>query len=94
MLLPKKYLTNRFVIVSIIFVIWIVFIDDNSLIYLHKLNKELKKTEERKNFYQEKIKEQKEELKNLNDPKKLQKYAREKLLMKKQDEDIYIIEKK
>jgi len=87
-----KYLTNRFVIAFIIFVIWISFIDDNSLLYLNKFNKEIDKLEKQKTFYKEGILKQKQSLKDLNNDEKLQKYAREKLLMKKEDEDIYIIE--
>jgi len=87
-----KYITNRFVIAIIIFVIWIIFIDDNSLIYLHGLDKEIDELETKKAYYEKEIKNQKQELKDLNDPEKLQKYAREKLLMKKEGEDIYIIE--
>jgi cell division protein FtsB len=94
MLKKYKHITNRFVIALIIFVLWIVFIDDNSLIYLHGLNKEIDRLEQKKSFYQKEIDRQKKELKDLNNDEKLQKYAREKLLMKKEGEDIYIIENK
>jgi len=87
-----KHITNRFVIAIIVFLIWIIFIDDNSLIYLHGLDKDVDKLEQQKDFYQKGIEQQKQELKDLQDDKKLQKYAREKLLMKKEGEDIYIIE--
>ena len=85
---------NRFVVAILIFIIWIVFVDDNSLLYLHRLDKDIKELEKQKEFYRKGIQEQKQALKNLNDKQKLQKYAREKLLMKKEDEDIYIIETK
>ncbi len=87
-----KYLTNRFVIAIIIFVVWIAFIDDNSLLYLKGLDKQIEDLQTKKAFYQEGIKQQKQTLKDLNDDKKLQKYAREELLMKKEGEDIYLIE--
>jgi len=87
-----KYFTNRFVIAIIVFFLWMLFIDDNSLLYLHGLDKEINQLEQKKSFYQEEIKLQKKELKELNNDEKLQKYAREKLLMKKEGEDIYIIE--
>ena len=86
-----KYLTNRFVIALIVFVAWISFIDDNSLLYQHRLNKQIKQLEDKKAFYTNAIKQQKQTLKDLNNDEKLKKYAREKLLMKRQGEDIYII---
>ncbi len=89
-----KYITNRFVIALIIFVIWMAFIDDNSWLYLRNLNKQIETLENKKEFYQEGIKNQKQELKDLKNDEKLKKYAREKLLMKKKGEDIYIIESK
>ena len=87
----KPY-TNRFAIAILVFIVWIVFIDDNSLVYLHGLNKDISDLEQKKAFYEEGIQQQKQDLKDLNNPQKLQKYAREKLLMKKEGEDIYIIE--
>ena len=87
-----KYLTNRFVIALIVFAAWMSFIDDNSLLYQHRLNKQIKQLEDKKAFYTEAIKQQNQTLKDLNNDEKLKKYAREKLLMKRQGEDIYIIE--
>ncbi len=89
---PFKFLTNRFIIAILFFLIWIIFIDDNSLLYLRNLNHQIEKLEEKKAFYLESIKKQKQTLKDLKDDQKLQKYVREKLLLKKEGEDIYIIE--
>jgi len=87
-----KFLTNRFTIAIIIFLVWIAFIDDNSLLYLGKLDKKIEELQTKKAYYQKEIKAQKQTLKDLNDDQKLQKYAREKLLMKKEGETIYLID--
>jgi len=87
-----KFLTNRFVIAIIIFLVWIAFIDDNSLLYLGKLNKKINELQTKKAYYQKEITVQKQTLNDLNDDEKLQKYAREKLLMKKEGETIYLID--
>ncbi len=87
-----KFLTNRFILAIIIFLVWIIFIDDNSLLYLRDLDRQIQQLEDKKNFYKEGIKKQKQTLKDLNDDRQLQKYAREKLLLKKEGEDIYLIE--
>jgi cell division protein FtsB len=92
-LLSLKYV-NKFTVAIAIFVFWVLFIDNNSWLFHRKLDKEIQKYEERKKFYKEEIIKQKQELKDLKDEKKLEKYAREKLLMKKKGEDLYIIEKK
>jgi len=93
MYFKTKYLRNKFVIAFVLFLIWIVFIDQNSFRYLHKLDKKVTELKTKKSYYQAQIKQEKQDLKDLSNDKKLQKYAREKLLMKKEGEDIYIIEK-
>ena len=88
-----KHISNKFIIAFIVFVIWVIFIDSNSLIFLKDLDKDINELQEKKAFYKKGIKQQKQDLKDLSNDNKLQKYAREKLLMKKENEDIYIIEK-
>ena len=93
--MKKEYLTylkNRFVIAIIVFMAWISFFDDNSLLYQHGLNKQIDDLENKKAFYTGAIKKQKQTLKDLNNDDKIKKYAREKLMMKQPGEDIYIIE--
>ncbi len=93
MKISKKYI-NKFSIAIAFFVLWILFIDVNSLFFQRGLNKEIKKLEDKKKFYKKEIEKKKQELKDLQDEKKLEKYGREKLLLKKKDEDIYLIDSK
>ncbi len=92
MLEKVKHIKNRFVIAVIVFVAWVLFIDDNSLLYLRGLDKDIKTLKQKKAYYQKEIKQEKQDLKDLSNDGKLQRYAREKLLMKKEGEDIYLIE--
>jgi len=87
-----KHITNRFSIAIIVFIIWVIFIDSNSYFFLQKLDNTIHELKDKKAFYEEGIKHEKQEFKDLSNDKKLQKYARENLLMKKDGEDIYIIE--
>jgi len=87
-----KHISNKFTIALIVFVIWVIFIDANSLFFLNGLDNTIDELQQKKAFYQKGIKQQKQDLKDLQNDQKLQKYAREKLLMKKKGEDIYIIE--
>ncbi len=83
---------NRYVITSIIFLIWLGFFDQNSFvdrISLSNRNAELKKLKE---HYIREVEEKQEKMEELkSDSEKLEKFAREEYLMKKQDEDIFII---
>tara|TARA_B100000700_G_C14586484_1_gene642662 strand:+ start:166 stop:351 length:186 start_codon:yes stop_codon:yes gene_type:complete len=57
-----------------------------------KLKKEINELKERKSLLEKQIKIDESIISNLNNPDSLEKYAREKLYMKKDNEDIYIIE--
>lgn len=87
-----KILTNIFVIILIPFLIWMIFFDENSYLVHRKFDKEINDLESTINFYQEKITKDKETIKKLQDSLELERFAREKYLMKKENEDIYIIE--
>jgi cell division protein FtsB len=57
-----------------------------------KLNKEISELKERKNILENQIQMDKKIISNLQNPDSLEKYAREKLYMKKENEEIFIIE--
>ena len=86
-----KIITNIYVMISIVFIVWMLFFDRNT--YLNdKLGKEIEELESTINFYEKKNKQNHELIKNLQDSLQLERFAREKYLMKKDNEDIYIIE--
>lgn len=87
-----KILTNIFVIIFIPFMIWMLFFDENSYLIHREFNKEIEALESTITFYEEKLASDKEMIKNLQDSLELERFAREKYLMKKENEDIYIIE--
>jgi cell division protein FtsB len=87
-----KILTNIFVVFFVPFIIWMLFFDDNSYLVHRKFNKEIEDLESTIIFYEEKLFLDKEMIKNLQDSLELERFAREKYLMKRENEDIYIIE--
>ncbi len=87
-----KFLSNRYIIIIILFLIWMLFFDENSFLNHHELNKEIDKLEKSTDYYEKNIKKDKKDIKKLNDPDSLERFAREEYRMKKKDEDIYIIE--
>ena len=90
-----SYLKNKYVIIITLFIIWIVFFDNYNLIRQSKIKKEIKQLEENKNFYSKEIKKDSTEYQELlNSDEKKEKFAREKFLMRKKNEDVYIIRKK
>ena len=89
-----SYLKNKYLIAIVFFIVWITFFDNFNLIKQVKIKKKIKQLEETKKFYSEEIKKDSTEYQDLlNDEEKREKFAREKFLMKKDDEDIYIIRK-
>lgn len=84
--------SNLYVLVLTIFLVWMLFFDQNSLLIHLELRREIKKLEQQQEFLREQIEHDKEVIETLSDPKELEKFAREQYYLKKPDEDIYIIE--
>ena len=87
-----KIITNIFVLILIPFLICTIFFDENSYLVHRKFTKEINNLKNTITFYESKISEDKATIKKLQDSLKLERFAREKYLMKKENEDIYIIE--
>ncbi|MFA8299586.1 MAG: septum formation initiator family protein [Hyphomicrobiales bacterium] len=88
----KKRFKNRYFITLVVFFLWMLFFDNNSLVNQIKLRDELDKAMTKKKYYFYEIKRMKSQLKDLEtDKEALEKLAREKYLMKKENEDIFLI---
>ncbi|MGB5237085.1 MAG: septum formation initiator family protein [Flavobacteriaceae bacterium] len=85
-------LTNIYVLVLTVFVIWMTFFDTNSLLIHLELRREIKKLEKQQEFLREEIAKDKKVIEKLSDPEELEKFAREQYYLKKKNEEIYIIE--
>ena len=87
---------NKYLLSLVVFSVWMVFFDDRDVITTHfRYKSELNKLEESKEYYQLQISQTRAELGKLQtDPALLEKYARERYRMKKDNEDLYIIEDK
>lgn len=87
-----RFLSNKYVLLSLIFASWMIFLDSNSWIIHNELNQELNELEDNKNYYRNEIAKDKAVIEQLQDSVELEKFARQKYFMKRADEDIYIIE--
>ena len=85
-------LKKTYVIIILFFVIWMIFFDTNSLLMHFELNKKIKKLENQKNYYKEEIRKDKASIIEIESDSGIEKYAREKLFMKKENEEIFLIE--
>ena len=85
---------NKYTIVGLLFVIWIALFDKYSFIDQLQLRSKISQMKKEKNYYRKKVEEdkrKKDEL--LGNRDNLEKFAREQYLMKKENEDIFIIVK-
>ena len=87
-----KILTNRYVLILIVFCVWMLFFDENSYLYHRKYNQEIEELRNSIEFYKKEIEHNKKMIEALNDPEQLEKYAREIYRIKKEDETLYLIE--
>jgi len=86
-----KYLTDKYVITLIVFGAWMIFFSSNNLLSQHKLRKQLKEHKIERDYYLREIEANKRAIHLLdNDLEHLEKIAREKFLMKRDNEDIFI----
>ncbi|MDR1652124.1 MAG: septum formation initiator family protein [Prevotellaceae bacterium] len=91
----KQILLNKYVIVLLIFVVVIVFFDDNNLVSRIATDMKIKKLETEINYYKKIIETNKLQIRELqSDDANLEKFARQQYLMKKDNEDIFIIQEK
>lgn len=87
-----KFITNIYVIILSVFLVWMVFFDENSFINHREFDKEIDKLNREKEYYQSEIQQDKELIKKLENEEDLEKFAREEYKMKKENEEIYLIE--
>ena len=83
---------NKYVLTVTVMAVWLLFIDRNDVFSQYDRHQEVKKLETEANYFRNEIAQNKKmesELKS--DPKLLEKFAREHYLMKKDNEDIYLL---
>lgn len=83
---------NKYFLVSVCFVAWMLFFDRNDLLSQYEYRTQLSKFEDEKEFYIKEIEKVRTDLYELTSNKeRLEKFAREKYLMKRDNEDVYVI---
>ncbi len=83
---------NKYVLVSFVFIIWMIFFDQNNLFVQLRRVKDLQDSKFKSDYYAKETAKNKTQLDQLlSNDKELEKFAREKYYMKKADEDVFVI---
>lgn len=91
----RPLLRNFYVVTATLFLVWLAFFDSNDLVSRFRLSSKIHSLEREKAYYIEKIAEvQNDRAELMTNEVLLEKFAREKYLMKRKTEDIFIIEEK
>ncbi|TDW99539.1 FtsB family cell division protein [Dinghuibacter silviterrae] len=88
-----KWLKNRYLLTTAAFVLWVSFFDRNDLFTQGERARDLRTLQKSKTYYTTQIEAAKRELDQMtHDPSALEKFAREKYRMKKDNEDEFTID--
>jgi cell division protein DivIC len=86
------FVTNLYVVILSAFLIWMFFFDTNSFLIQSELQGQIDALEAEKEYLKEEIKKDRSILKKMSSNEAIEKLAREKYLLKKKNEDIFVIE--
>ena len=87
-----SWLKNKFFISVVAFIAWMLFFDKNDYITQYYRTSELEKLQKSRQYYTNQITSEKQQLEHLkSNPATLEKYAREKYFMKRDNEELFII---
>src|ERR1700733_9213011 len=85
---------NKFFLVTVAFLVWMIFFDKNDLFSQYQYHQQVSKLRQARDFYKSETDKVTKDLDELtSNPAKLEKFAREKYLMKKANEDVFVIVK-
>jgi cell division protein DivIC len=87
-----RIFSNKYLIITVLFIIWMLFFDTNSYLIHHELNNDIKKLEKNKEEYLEEIMNDKLFIEKMKDTSEIEKFAREQYYLKRKNEEIYLIE--
>jgi len=87
-----SWLKSKYFLTASAFIVWMIFFDRNDIPYQLKRINELKELQQSEQRMDQQITDTKKELELLkSNPATLEKYAREKYMMKRENEDLYIL---
>jgi cell division protein FtsB len=85
-------LLNKYFLTTVAFIVWLVFFDSNNMLTRNRLQEKLDGLNQEKQFYLDEIRRDSTLTHDLiDDSSALEKFAREKYLMKKDKEDLFLV---
>lgn len=87
-----RVISNKYVLILLFFIVWMIFFDTNSYFIHRELNEDIESLEDTKEIYRKEIEKDRIFIEKMKDSNEIEKYAREKYYLKKDNEDIYIIQ--
>lgn len=88
----QRMLSYKYLVAIILFLAWIIFFDENSIVTHQKNKRQLQELLQQKEYYKGRIKSDRQKLEDLKSGKEnLEKFAREQYYMSKPDEDVFIV---
>lgn len=87
-----KVISNKYVLLILIFGGWMFFLDSNSYLVHNELDQEMDELEDNRQYYKNEISKDKATIEQLQDSVEMEKFARQQYYMKRPDEEIFIIE--
>ena len=83
---------NKYFLVTLAFVVYMIFFDKNDLFSQYQYYEQVSKLKTERDFYLKQTAQVNKDLDELTtNPQKLEKFARERYLMKKDNEDVFLI---
>ena len=96
--LAKSFISvikNKYTLASLLFITWMIFFDHNNLFLHLQYRAELNDLKQRKQYYKDQIEKTKEDIDLIKtNPLWMEKVAREQYLMKKDNEDVFLVREK
>ena len=84
---------NKYFLFSLAFIVYMIFFDKNDLFSQYQYYQQVSKLKQERDFYLKETTKVNKDLEELSsDPKELEKFAREHYLMKKDNEDVFVIQ--
>ena len=87
----KPYVYNRYALTMLGFIVWMTFFDRNDFILQHTYRERLNALRHERDYFEKEIEKNKTTITELfTNSKNLERYARERYFMKKDNEDVFV----
>src|SRR5690606_2234392 len=87
-----RIISNKYVLLLVLFAVWMLFLDSNSWLVHRELDHQIEELEKNKEYYKSQIRKDTAIINSMDDLEELERFAREEYYMKRENEEVFIIE--